>query len=165
MPTAIAPAALEMTGHFYTDGNEEVYFSVEITLPRVGRIKVRFHAKHYIARIFNGENDHNGHDGWTNWHVLRDSSQEIPGVGPKGLETMYETVTPLVLEWLESPEYAPSKRREIARFIARSAAERYGVTSANRLLAKYKDEMNADDFDRLTLALEHLEKGAKLLGE
>jgi hypothetical protein len=166
MTTTLA-FTLTSTGHWFSDQKEEVYFTAEMDVPRVGHVKTRFHADRYVARFYNDGPDgpdYKGRAGWTSWRIILDSHNLMAGVGPKTQDVMRAAVEPAIMAWLTGPQYAPSRQAEVARFIAREAQERYGLVSAKRYFAKYQDELSDADRDRLTRGLDALERAGALLG-
>lgn len=154
--------ALAPTSHWFTDQKEQVYFTLDVELPRVGKATTRFSADRYVARMYDGGNT--GRDAWTEWRVTRDGGPALTGVGPKTLEALYKAVDPAVRAWLAGPEYGPSRATAVASYIAREATtSSYGTVNARRLLVTFRGELTSADAKRLTKGIEHLEAGRALL--
>ncbi len=151
-------ASIQTVSHWYTDDKEEVYFTVAVTLPRVGLVETRFTADRYKASTWS--NDKPQGLQWTNWRVIRDTSKSLPGVGPKTLDLLRDKVVPMVMAWLASAAYGESVSKEIARFIARTATEnRYNLDHAKRLLVKHVNNISLVDYERIMRGINLLEEG------
>jgi len=153
----LAADALKSTSHWFTDQKEEVYFTVTVTLPRVGLIEAKFTADRYVASFYNHDTN-TSTDGWTNWRVICSNSQSITGVGPKTIDVLYAKVKPMVLAWLASAEYASSRGEAVARFIKRFD-NKYNLPTAKRFLVKYVDDISLVDYERIMRGINLLEEG------
>jgi hypothetical protein len=162
MATLPATKVTSTNRHWFTDKKEQVYFIGEMTLPRgVGEVRVRVTAER--NEIYDDSAPNKRAMG--EWRIFLDRDS-IPGVGPKTIDTVRDALDLAIMAWLESDEYAPSKKKAIAQYIAREAADnRWGRTRAVELLKKHKKDITVEAYASLDGALTMYQRADKLLTE
>lgn len=141
-------------GHYYRDDKEQVYFTVESTLSRVGTIKAKFIA------------ERSKYTSWGEWRIMRSTMPEKSGVGPVALRALGDVADAEITAWLESNAYDDSIQKAIARFIADSVNDtRFGTNHAKGLLEQYRARITDADAIALDAALSHLDRVQALLDE
>lgn len=151
---------------------EELYPILELQAPRVGLVRATMSADRYVASTETG-------DRMGPWRiVLRDVrtpdaerpelphlGREAAGIGPATRDTIQRACEPIVRAWLETDDYAHSRRRAAVRALLRTleTPADYTLTQARKNLDAIADELAPGDRDAVGRALEQLEGARQII--
>jgi hypothetical protein len=139
---------------------------LEVDLPRVGTVTVRFSADRY--RSSRWHNDEPAGEEMGEWRIYAREFDPSNGIGDAARRLANEAGEPLIREWLESADYRAARRQAAAymlrRFILERGTTTYGVRDSTRALEVHGHELDSKtraDFKRAVAALN---KAGELLG-
>lgn len=146
---------------------EEVHPIVRVTIPRAGTVRAEFSADRHVASYWAG--DVKQGDRMGDWRVvLRDVRVDsddpgypglAPGIGDVARRLIREAAEPLIREWLESADYATSRRKAAARAYRRLLIDdwRYGADRCRATLEQIAGELAPLELSAMKQATEQLE--------
>lgn len=148
---------------WFSDKKEQVYFTVTFTLPRVGEVTAKYHADRYVARIWNNDNN-TSREGWTEWRYTLDG--DIPGVGPKTRTKVYETVEPVLKDWIEnSDEYCAKFQNAVAFHVRREIQDQRSGNNGKYAFETYRAQLSFKAQTHIAQALDHIDAARALLDD
>lgn len=158
---------------------EELHPILELDgVPRVGTVRAEFSADRYVASCYDEATDTSA-PRWGDWRIILRDVRKPPegdayngplasGVGDATRKLIRDAGEPLIREWLESDEYAQS-RRTVARHAIvrqlRDAAGRggYALAGAEQDLQRVRPHLNEQDAEELAAAIELLERAYAII--
>ena len=152
-------ATASSLSYYLTPEKHEVYFSVTLTLPRVGVQQFRFVADRYMARYEDGQR-------LTDWRTRFEGT--VPaGVGDKTMAIVRneaERVFPLLVA---SDDFAPAYAAAATNYVVRTVrdASRYSLAYGREALAAYREAMSPENVARISQAINNMESAQNLLNE
>jgi len=152
-------ATASSLSYYLTPEKHEVYFSVTLTLPRVGVQQFRFVADRYMARYEDGQR-------LTDWRTRFEGT--VPaGVGDKTMAIVRneaERVFPLLVA---SDDFAPAYAAAATNYVVRTVrdASRYSLAYGREALAAYREAMSPENVARISQAIDNMESAQNLLNE
>jgi len=152
-------ATVSSFSYYLSPEKHEVYFSVTLTLSRVGVQTFRFAADRYMARYEDGQR-------LTDWRT-RFYGTMPAGVGEKTMAIVRNEADRLFPLWVASDNFAPEYATAATNYVVRTVrdASRYSLAYGREALAAYREVMLPEDVARISQAINHMESAQNLLAE
>lgn len=145
---------------------EELFPVLEIDLPRVGTVEVRFACDRYRASVWHEDDTRTEEMGA--WRIYAREFEPAHGIGDAARRLANEAGVPIIRAWLASPAYKVARQAAAARMLRHFIADRgtttYGVLDSRRALAAHGAELDAPTRRAFKRAVDALDKAGELLG-
>ena len=152
-------AAVSSFSYYLSPEKHEVYFSVTLTLSRVGVQTFRFAADRYMARYEDGQR-------LTDWRTRFHGTMPA-GVGEKTMAIVRNEADRLFPLWVASDNFAPEYATAATNYVVRTVREssRYSLAYGREALAAYREVISPKNVARISQAINNMESAQNLLAE